>query len=110
MKKVVDLKNILMKGRSDIVRDIRKCVRENFGDRIVLTGIKDDSVLDSLTRTSSYGIPIEDIGCNSGLDILDYAMSSIVVYDKDCLDHSPNGDYLINNPRDAVKGFLKLGY
>ncbi len=99
-----------MKGRSDIVHDIRKCVRENFGDRVVLAGIKDDSVLDSLTRTSSYGIPIEDLGCDFGPDILDYAMFSIVVYDKDYLNPSSNGDYIINNPRDAVKGFLKLGY
>ncbi len=85
-------------------------VSQQYGHRVILTGIKDESRDDVYSRQYTYGIPLKKL-CNSGdMDLLDYAQNTVVVYASEYLRKTSNGDYEVINPQEAVLGFVELGW
>lgn len=109
-KSIIEIHGMFSKLREDFYSDISNIVSSAFcKENIILTGIKDENVNDSLKKKSTYGIPLSKINeyrCNN--DLIDYAQNSVVVYDGNKLSQTKNGDYILDNPSNAVLGFLHL--
>lgn len=91
-------------------RSIFDFVVEQYGHRVILTGIKNESRDDVYSRRYTYGIPLRKVCSNCDMDILDYAQNTVVVYASEHLRKTSNGDYEVKNPQEAVLGFVELGW
>ncbi|MFT4344103.1 MAG: hypothetical protein ACMXYE_05145 [Candidatus Woesearchaeota archaeon] len=109
MTKEFTLAGILRNSRPEIMHKLYETITHNFGKYAIITGIKDDSRDDISHHTYTYGIPLNKIkSFELSHDILDYARDTIVVYDAFALEETENGDFKVDNPEKAVKGFIKL--
>ncbi len=91
-------------------RDILRFVEGQYGTHVILTGIKDESREDVYSRQFTFGIPLKKLCEKNGMDLLDYAQNTVVIYASGHLKKTPNGDYEVRNPYEAVLGFLELSW
>lgn len=83
-------------------------VSSEYGTNVILTGIKDSSRDEVYDRRYTYGIPLKHIQKAGDMDLLDYALNTVVVYASQQLKKTSNGDYEVSNPHEAVLGFIEL--
>lgn len=83
-------------------------VAQFYGRHVILTGIKDSCYDDVFHREYTYGIPLKNVCDHWGMDLLDYAQNTVVVYDAGQLKPTSNGDYEVSDPYKAVLGFVHL--
>lgn len=89
-------------------RTISDFISHFYGNAVILTGIKDCCFDDVFTREYTFGIPLKDVCDQWGIDLLDYAQNTVVVYDAGQLKETSNGDYEVSDPFSAVLGFVHL--
>jgi len=89
-------------------RNISQFVAQQYGKRVILTGIKNECRDEVYSRQYTYGIPLSKLCDPCGMDLLDYAQNTVVVYDSHYLKPTLNGDYEVKDPYAAVLGFVEL--